>query len=103
MDKLAIDLFLAAHEMPLNLHEQILRPERFDCCSGRRVACNLLLSCSGSRVGCILSNQRRVKQRDQSLRERWQFVPLDLALSFLAPEMRLSQELAQIFVARSVL
>jgi hypothetical protein len=45
----------------------------------------------------------RPEQRDESAREFRQFIPADETTSFLTPQMRLRQQLAQIFVSRAIL
>src|SRR4029453_16289928 len=114
--------------MPLNFNEHILAPECID--QKLRAIRGVLGSARASRAvsGALAGNffnvenvtgvrctfgeasnvaregacAPRSKERDQSFRKLRQLIPPHGALPFLAPQMRLSEQFAQIFVACSV-
>src|SRR5215471_7644370 len=96
INKLPIDLFLPANEMPLNLNKHIFAPEYPNRCSrgpvGRSFFCGGRSEPDWHFLAC--GYQGSVEQRHQSFRELRQLIPFDLALAFFTVQMRLRQELA---------
>src|SRR5215467_9988332 len=94
IDKLPVDLFLPANEMPLNLDENIFAPEYPNRCSrgpvGRSFFCGGRSEPDWHFVAC--GYQGFVKQSHHSFRKLRQLIPFDLALAFFTAQMRLRQE-----------